>query len=64
MVFIDSFYGKRSTKFNDLYWDLDLLRKTLFIDALQTKKIDIDSTDFNAIYDKLLTTISSMMVGV
>lgn len=65
-LFLDNFYEKRSNVFNDLFWDIDLLRKSLLIDSIMNKKIIINSVsdNFGVLYKELLITMSKTMEEV
>lgn len=60
-TFLKSFYEKRSGIYNDLYWDIDLLAKNMFIDVKRIERVNINdgkSDKFDIIYNKYLKIVS------
>ena len=56
-----SFYEKRKGIFSDLYWDMDLLTKNIFIDAKRIERININNGNadkFDVIYNKYLKIVT------
>ena len=60
-TFLKSFYEKRKGIFSDLYWDMDLLTKNIFIDAKRIERININNGNadkFDVIYNKYLKIVT------
>jgi hypothetical protein len=58
--FLKSFYEKRKGILSDLYWDMDLLTKSLFIDVKRIERVIINngnSDKFNILYNKYLKIV-------
>ena len=60
-TFLKSFYEKRRGIFSDLYWDIDLLTKNIFIDAKRIERVNINDSNsdkFNVLYNKYLKIVT------